>query len=124
MKPQDNFKKGSVELLLLFLLQEGDMYGYQLSQLIKERSGELLSVPEGSMYPALYRLSEKGCISDYKKQVGKRLTRVYYHLEPEGKVYLKELLNNYYKTNQGIQQLLSYPHTLGDNSEGSENSFL
>jgi len=88
MANRDNFKKGSFEMLLLFLLQEGDLYGYQLSQLIKQRSENIIIVPEGSMYPTLYRLLEKGCITDYKKLVGKRLTRVYYHLEPEGIKYL------------------------------------
>lgn len=95
-------------MLLLHLLQEDDLYGYQLSQLVKQRSNGILTIPEGSMYPTLYRLLEKGCITDYKKQVGKRLTRVYYHLEPEGKKYLTELLNNYYTINEGIQLLLNY----------------
>lgn len=108
MANRDNFKKGSVEMLLLHLLQEDDLYGYQLSQLVKQRSNGILTIPEGSMYPTLYRLLEKGCITDYKKQVGKRLTRVYYHLEPEGKKYLTELLNNYYTINEGIQLLLNY----------------
>jgi len=108
MSNRDNFKKGSVEMLLLFLLQEGDLYGYQLSQLIKQRSEGIIIVPEGSMYPTLYRLLEKGCITDYKKLVGKRLTRVYYHLEPEGIKYLHALLDDYFKINKGIQLLLEF----------------
>lgn len=108
MSKSDNFKKGSIEMLVLHLLQEEDMYGYQLSQLIKERSGGFLSVPEGSLYPALYRLSEKQCITDYKKQIGKRLTRIYYHLEPQGREYLASLLENYYSTAKGIQSILEY----------------
>ncbi|MFP3155225.1 PadR family transcriptional regulator [Lachnospiraceae bacterium ZAX-1] len=108
MANRDNFKKGSVEMLILHLLKEGDFYGYQLSQLIKQRSNEILVVPEGSMYPTLYRLIDKGCITDYKKQVGKRLTRVYYHLEPLGLDYLQELLGDYYRVNKGIQLLLNF----------------
>lgn len=108
MASRDNFKKGSVEMLLLHLLQEDDLYGYQLSQLIHQRSDGILTIPEGSMYPTLYRLLDKGCITDYKKQVGKRLTRVYYHLEPEGLDYFQALLNDYYKVNKGIQLLLNF----------------
>ena len=52
----DTMKKGSIEMLVLFLLCEGDAYGYQLAQQIKERSGGVLSVQEGSFYPLLYRL--------------------------------------------------------------------
>lgn len=108
MASRDNFKKGSVEMLLLYLLQEDDLYGYQLSQLIKQRSNNILTVPEGSMYPTLYRLVEKGFITDHKKQVGKRLMRVYYHLEPEGFNYLQGLLHDYHKVNEGIQLLLNF----------------
>lgn len=105
---RDNFKKGSVEMLLLHLLQIEDLYGYQLSQLIHKHSNGILKIPEGSMYPTLYRLLDKGYITDYKKQVGRRLTRVYYHLEPQGQEYLSELLEDYTKVTEGIQLLLSY----------------
>ena len=61
MRTQNNFKKGALEMLLLHILNEkADCYGYQLSQLIQTLS-------DG--------------ITDYKKQVGKRLVRVYYHIE-------------------------------------------
>lgn len=116
MANRDNFKKGSVEMLLLHLLQIEDLYGYQLSQLIHQHSNGILTVPEGSMYPTLYRLLEKGYVTDYKKQVGKRLTRVYYHLEPQGQQYLSELLENYNKVDEGIRLLLSY-HGEGGGTE-------
>ncbi|MCI5496636.1 MAG: PadR family transcriptional regulator, partial [Roseburia sp.] len=38
-----------MELLVLALLQESNLYGYQISQLVKERSGNILTIPEGSM---------------------------------------------------------------------------
>lgn len=117
MGNRDNFKKGSVEMLLLHLLQEDDLYGYQLSQLIQERSLGILSIPEGSLYPTLYRLLDKGYITDYKKQVGKRQIRVYYHLEPRGQEYLSELTADYYNVNKGIELLLNFNHKGGDKNE-------
>ncbi len=56
---KDNFKKGSVEMLLLSLLAEQDLYGYQMTQLITERGGGYIKVPEGSMYPTLYKLEDR-----------------------------------------------------------------
>ena len=54
MSTQINFKKGSVEMLLLHVLScKGDCYGYQLSQLIKKSSENTLDFPVGSLYPAL-----------------------------------------------------------------------
>ena len=59
MSAQINFKKGSVEMLLLHVLScKGDCYGYQLSQLIKKSSGGELDFPVGSLYPALYKITD------------------------------------------------------------------
>ena len=76
-----SLKKATIELMLLKLLGEGDMYGYQLAQELKRRSNGQYTILEGSMYPILYRITESGYISFYEKKVGVRQTRVYYHLE-------------------------------------------
>lgn len=60
------------------------------------------------MYPALYKLIDNGYITDYKQQAGKRLVRVYYHIEDSGLERLNLLLEDYYSTNEGIQQILNY----------------
>ena len=107
-KTKNNFKKGSVEMLMLHILQEADCYGYEIAQNIKERSGGRITVLEGSMYPILYRLEEAGFISQYEKLVGKRRTRVYYHLEEAGKAQLQSLLNDYNEVRTGIDMILEY----------------
>ena len=107
-KTKNNFKKGSVEMLMLHILQESDCYGYEIAQNIKERSGGRITVLEGSMYPILYRLEEAGYISQYEKLVGKRRTRVYYHLENAGKEQLKSLLSDYNEVRTGIDMILDY----------------
>ena len=107
MSAQINFKKGSVEMLLLHVLNcKGDCYGYQLSQLIKKSSGNELDFPVGSLYPALYKMIDNGYISDYKQQAGKRLIRVYYHIEDAGRLRLEDLKKEYYATNHSIRQVL------------------
>ncbi len=102
----ENLKKGTSELLILYLLRSEDMYGYQIAQELKVRSGEQFVMPEGSLYPTLYRLIEKGVISDRMEIVGKRL-RKYYHLEPKGYDYLETITNEYEKISKGIQMVLS-----------------
>lgn len=62
---------------------------------------------EGALYPILYKLSDKGYVSDYKKLAGKRLMRVYYHLEPAGDEYLDSLLNDYFKVQEGVRKVLT-----------------
>lgn len=110
MANKNSFKKGSIEMLVLALLKVQDCYGYQITQLVKEQSDELISITEGSLYPTLYKLLEKKYISDYKKVVGKRLTRIYYHLEPEGDAYFEELLADYLAVQKGIQKILDCNH--------------
>ncbi|MDO5411252.1 MAG: PadR family transcriptional regulator [Lachnospiraceae bacterium] len=100
-------KKATIEMLLLKMLSESDMYGYQLSQEIKKRSSGMYTILEGSMYPILYRLTEQGHISFYETKVGKRQTRVYYHLEQSGKIYLDQLVLSYYQYIDLISFLLN-----------------
>ncbi len=102
-----SLKKATIEMLLLKLLMESDMYGYQMSQEIKKRSAENYTILEGSMYPILYRLTEQKYISFYEQKVGKRQTRIYYHLEELGKEYLNQLISLYYEYTDIISFLLT-----------------
>lgn len=106
MPLSENVKRGSVELLLLTLLQNEDMYGYQLAQELESRSGGRYSLQESSMYPILYRMMDKGLISDKQVLVGKRRTRVYYHLEDKGREYLAQIRMEYLTLCKGILQIL------------------
>ena len=110
MSRNDSFKKGknNIEMILLSILSNDDYYGYQLSQLVSEYSNNLITIPEGSLYPALYRLLDNGYISDEKRLIGKRLIRIYYHIEPSGKEYFETLLSDYNRLNKGIQNILYY----------------
>lgn len=103
---ETTLKKATIELLLLKLLDEGDMYGYQLSGELKRRSNGQYTILEGSMYPILYRLTEGGYISFYETKVGVRQTRVYYHLEDAGRQYLEALRASYYGYMRVIDFLL------------------
>lgn len=118
-------KKATIEMLLLKLLAESDMYGYQLTQEVKKRSGGLYTILEGSMYPILYRLTDQAFISSYDKKVGKRQVRVYYHLEDSGREYLDELISDYHSFSDVITFLLdsdSESHYSKEDNESSPNN--
>lgn len=106
MAISEGLKRGTVDLMILTILQEQDMYGYQLSQELYNRSKGLYSLQETSLYPTLYRLVEKKLISDRQEKVGKRRTRVYYHLEEAGKDYLKDIRKEYCKLSRGAFYVL------------------
>ncbi|MCH5323968.1 MAG: PadR family transcriptional regulator [Eubacterium sp.] len=107
---KENFKRGSLEMLILHLLLDEEMYGYQLTQEISIRSNGTFKITEGSMYPTLYRLVDKGLISDRLELVGRRRTRVYYRIEEKGKEYLKKLRKEYDITSAGIEAIMTYVH--------------
>lgn len=103
---QGGFRRGVMSLVILSLLKREDMYGYQLVQETEKSSGGRLTTQEGSLYPVLYKLLDQGLISDKKVLVGKRMTRVYYHLEPSGEARLKELVQEYEDVTQGVFQII------------------
>ncbi len=116
---KNNFKKGATALLILTFLQEGDMYGYQIAQTMLERSDGEFSIPEGSLYPALYKLIDNGYISDHREQVGRRLTRVYYHLEEPGREHLQQLMSDYFSVKNSIERILNRS---GENAKNDQES--
>lgn len=107
MGVSENLKRGVTELVLLGLLAQRDMYGYEMSQELQDRSGGKFILQESSMYPTLYRLEDKGYITVTKQQVGKRRTRMYYHLEPSGRDYLQSSVTEYLSMQEGIRSILA-----------------
>lgn len=103
---QSSFQRGVMSLLILSLLDQEDMYGYQVVQEIAARSGGTIVTQEGSLYPVLYKLQDQGMISGEKVLVGKRMTRVYYHLEEPGHRRLQELVREYQVMTRGVFQII------------------
>ena len=103
---QNSFRRGVMSLIILSLLNKEDMYGYQLVQETQNASGGRIITQEGSLYPVLYKLLEQGYISDRKVQVGKRMTRIYYHLEDSGREKLQELILEYREITSGVYQII------------------
>ena len=103
---QSSFRRGVMSLVILALLKREDMYGYQLVQETEKRSGGRIITQEGSLYPVLYKLLDQGLISDRKVKVGKRMNRIYYHLEPAGEDRLAELTREYEEMSRGVFMIL------------------
>lgn len=106
MAISEGIKRGTVALLILSLLKDEDMYGYQLTQELEKRSGGKYSLQESSMYPTLYRLLDNEYISDTPVKAGKRKVRIYYHIEPKGLEYLQKAKEEYLTITAGILNIL------------------
>ena len=106
MVKKSNFKKGSVEMLILTLLNDQTMYGYQISQEISARSGNIINIPEGSLYPTLYKLLEENYVADERRLVGKRMSRIYYSITEKGRERLQDLYRDYTQVHKGIKGIM------------------
>ena len=78
-----------IEMLFLKVLEQEDCYGYQLTQSIQDITNGQIKIAEGTMYPILYKLQDKGYISDR-----------------QGKEYLSQLTHDYYQMIDAIQAVL------------------
>ncbi|MEE0796808.1 MAG: PadR family transcriptional regulator [Anaerovoracaceae bacterium] len=103
---RSNFKMGTVEMIILFLLEKKDLYGYEITSLVEKLSDGKIGITESTLYPTLYKLLGNNFISDKEIQVGKRRTRVYYHLEEAGRAHLESLLKEYKNNTSGICKIL------------------
>ncbi len=87
--PEQEWKKGSAELLVLSLLEDQPLHGYDLSKLIQIRSGGILRFHVTSLYPLLYRLEDRGWIASRWVEKAEQRRRRYYSLTKEGRKVLR-----------------------------------
>lgn len=93
---------GITDLLILDILSVEDSYAYEIEKTIQELSNETLSIPLNTVYTAIYKLEREGYITEYSKLVGRKRTRIYYHLEESGVAYVSELLENYHNLTTSV----------------------
>ena len=84
LRTEEEWKKGSAELLILSLLQDQPRHGYEIGKLIEIRSGGTLHFHVASLYPLLYRLEERGWIQGRWVEKPSQRRRRYYRLTAEG----------------------------------------
>ena len=88
MTLRDQMRKGSTEILILALLTEGPMYGYEISQELRERSNGYFDMKEGLLYPTLHRMQKAGVLTSEWRQAGTARRRKYYTITPNGREML------------------------------------
>ena len=90
MTVDKGYLAGSASLLVLSLLEKEDQYGYQIIRRLEERSQKVFSLQEGTLYPVLHKLENKGYITSYEQQAPTGRMRKYYRITPEGLQQLVE----------------------------------
>jgi len=100
-----SFMDGVPELMILRLLQDREMYGYELVQAIRRETGEVVNLSEGVVYPVLHGLEKDGALKSQRREVRGR-SRVYYSLTAKGVRRLFDLTDSWTALTGAIQTVL------------------
>ncbi|ALC85140.1 PadR family transcriptional regulator [Bacillus sp. FJAT-22090] len=95
--------KGSIDILLLSIISSRDMYGYEMVKTLKQNSGELYNMGEGTLYPALKRLENKEWLQSYWDYPESGARRKYYRITDAGKKELERKLQEWQKVSNLIK---------------------
>jgi len=87
--------RGNIDTLILKLLKEKDMYGYEIVNEIKTRTNNMFNIKEATLYSVVQRLEKRELISSYKGEKSHGRTRRYYKVTSFGKAYYKELIKEW-----------------------------
>ena len=101
-----NFMNGVPELLILRLLQQEEMYGYEIVQAIRSRTEAVIAVGEGVVYPVLHGLERDGALKSHRKAVNGR-SRIYYSVTRVGSRRLSDLSESWTNLAAAIQKMLT-----------------
>ena len=103
---------GTVEMLILEIISDSPTYGYEITQMVGERSQGYFDLKEGSLYPALHRMERKKLLtSSWKQMEGRR--RKYYKLTLQGKKALAAKRQDWQEFAAGVNGVLGASYGLG-----------
>ncbi len=89
MPLEKSLVSGSMTMLLLSLLQEKDMYGYEMIENLRAKSQNVFELKAGTLYPLLHAMEEKHLLTAYEREVGGKM-RKYYSITKDGHRVLKQ----------------------------------
>lgn len=102
MRFERELLKGVAPVVVLEILTRGRMYGYELSEALEQRSGGILSLGRGTLYPLLYNLEAKGLVSAEWEDNESRRKRRYYSITGKGKASLAAQKEQWLALQEGV----------------------
>jgi PadR family transcriptional regulator, regulatory protein PadR len=86
--PKFDLPQGTLDLLILKAVTLGPVHGYAIAQRLQQISRDIVHVPQGSLYPALHRLENRGFLTADWKETDTGREAKFYRLTRKGRVYL------------------------------------
>jgi transcriptional regulator len=109
-KPSD-LVQGTLDMLLLKVLALESMNGFALSERLRQVSGDVLQVSDGSLYPALHKLEQEGWITAEWKVSEKGRRAKYYSLTRMGRRHLEKETDNWGRLSGAVSRVLKLKET-------------
>ena len=98
--------RGALEMLILRTIEAGPLHGYAITESILEASEEVLDIDEGSMYPALYRMQERGWIeAEWGRSENNRRAK-FYALTDEGRRQLETAAQRWLRFSEAVERVM------------------
>ena len=107
MKQKESIRN-SGPLLILSLLNNQDMYGYEIVENLRIRSENIFELKEGTLYPLLHRLEKQGLLKSYKKTTDQNRERKYYQITKKGIKVLDEEKASWEVFSQGVMKVMNF----------------
>lgn len=97
---------GSMTMLLLKLLEEKDMYGYEMIDALRKKSSNVFELKAGTLYPLLHGMEEKGLLTSYEQEYAGK-TRKYYSITKDGKSFLERKTSEWKEYQDAVSKVLA-----------------
>ena len=105
---QSGLLQGTLDLLILRTLASGDMHGWGISQRLQQISNDVLQVNQGSLYPALYRLEQRGWVASSWGDSDNNRRAKFYSLTKAGRKQLAEETASWERMSAAVARVLSH----------------
>jgi PadR family transcriptional regulator PadR len=107
-------KRGTLEMIILALLTERPMYGFELISEMRERSGGGFEMKEGTLYPVLYRMEAGALVKSHWDAEGRAVPRKYYHVTASGRKEHDHLVAEWSSFTAAVSRILGAAGTTGN----------
>lgn len=105
---KNDLLQGTLDLLILRTLASGDMHGWGISQRLQQISNDVLQVNQGSLYPALYRLEQRGWVASSWGDSENNRRAKFYALTKAGRKQLAEETASWERMSAAVARVLSH----------------
>lgn len=106
MSVNSDMLRGFHDIMILYRLDQGESYGYEISKYIRDRTEDIYTIKETTLYSTFNRLEKNGFIESFSKEETRGRKRTYYKLTVEGKNRYEQLVKDWQVTKVIVNQFI------------------